>query len=408
MASLVIFFGLTMVTSYRSNRLIYPDTKLIAVIFIAFILVHLFLRYLMPKADSLILPTTLLLSSLGLVIIFRLNESLFEYQFTWLIVGLIVMLLLIAFFRNYQALRNYKYIAALLGLVLFLAPIIFGTEKFGAKLWINIGGFSFQPAEVGKILLIIFFAAYLEDRREVLSISNKSFLRVQIPPLRHLGPLLVIWAISLVILIFEKDLGSSLLFMGNFIILLFIATNRLFYLISGTTFFMAGAAICYQIFPHVQNRVNIWLNPWADLSGRGYQIGQSLFAIANGGLTGTGLNQGFPETIPAATTDFIFSVIGEELGLIGGFAIIILYLILFLRGVSIALSCKSNFGKLMAAGLSFSIAFQTFIILGGVTKLIPLTGITLPFVSYGGSSLISNFILIGFLLVISEDVEKVA
>jgi cell division protein FtsW len=309
--------------------------------------------------------------------------------------------------KNYTRLKDYKYVFALVGLVLLIAPMLAGTEKYGARLWLNIGGVSFQPSEIAKILMVIFLAAYLEEKRELLAIANKKLLGIWLPPFKHFGPLLLMWLISLAILIFEKDLGSSLLFFGIFLSMIYIATGRRIYIISGIILFLLGATTCYYLFAHVQIRIDIWLNPWVDVAGKGYQIAQSLFAIASGDLAGTGLGRGFPTYIPAVHTDFIFSALAEEMGFMGGLAVITAYLLFICRGFRIALTSKDEFGKLLAAGLASAFALQVFIIIGGVTKLIPLTGITLPFMSYGGSSILANFVLLALFLAISQKANGV-
>jgi len=285
---------------------------------------------------------------------------------------------------------------------------VFGREVNGARLWVYVGSIGFQLPELAKILLMVFFAAYLCDVRELLAVSTRRILGIGIPPVRYLMPLLVVWAFSLALLIFMKDLGTSLLFFSAMLALLYVATERPFYVVVGIVLFAAGAYVLYHIFPHVRIRVDIWLNPWVDPSGRGYQILQSLFALASGGLLGRGLGEGYLVTssgrplIPASETDFIFSAIGEELGLVGGIAIILLYLIFVYRGLRIAMAAGDDFSRLVAVGLSAIFGIQAFLILGGVTKLIPLTGITLPFVSYGGSSIVSNFALLALLLLAGE------
>jgi cell division protein FtsW (lipid II flippase) len=290
------------------------------------------------------------------------------------------------------------------GLLLLLFTAIFGREINGARLWVDLGPVNFQPAEFGKILLVVFFAAYLVDMREALTVSTRRVLGVPLPPLRYLAPLLTIWALSMVLMIFMKDLGTSLLFFGALLALLYVATGRFFYVLVGLTLFFVGAVGLYFLFPHVQTRVDIWLDPWKDPSGRGYQIVQSLFALAEGGLFGRGLGQGYlilqsgNTIIPNLETDFIFSAIGEELGLVGAVGIILLYVVFVYRGYRIAVRTRDDFSRLLAAGLTSIFALQAFLIMGGVIKLIPLTGITLPFVSYGGSSIVANFALLALLL----------
>jgi cell division protein FtsW (lipid II flippase) len=325
-----------------------------------------------------------------------------------LVVGLVAFLLVLAGARDLKWLPKYRYWIGGLGLLLLLFTAIFGREVYGARLWVSLGPISFQPAEFGKILLVMFFAAYLVDMRELLTVSTRRVLGVPLPPFRYLAPLLTIWALSLALMVFMKDLGTSLLFFGALLALLYVATGRFFYVLVGLTLFAIGAVGLYFIFPHVQLRVDVWLNPWADPTNRGYQIVQSLFALADGGLFGQGLGRGYlilqsgNTIIPNLETDFIFSAIGEELGLAGAVGIILLYTIFVYRGYRVAVRSRDDFSRLLAAGLTSIFALQAFLIMGGVIKLIPLTGITLPFVSYGGSSIVANFVLLALLLRASD------
>jgi cell division protein FtsW len=398
----IAFLGFCLIYLFQESKITPEVGFLTAIIIGPFILVHIAERFSVRMSDPLLLPLTAFLSSLSLIMIYRLKPDFFNLQSLWILLGIAILIGSLLLTKNYERLKSYKYLFALLGLILLLSPILFGTEKYGAKLWLKIGAISFQPSEIAKILIVIFLAAYLEEKRELLSIANKRFLKIWIPEFKHFGPLLLMWLISLAILVFEKDLGSSLLFFGIFLSMLYVATGRKIYVIAGILLFLIGATSCYYLFPHVQTRIDIWLNPWQDVAGKGYQIAQSLFAIASGDLSGVGLGRGYPTYIPAVHTDFIFSALAEELGLIGGFAVIISYLIFVCRGFRIALAAKDEFGKLLAVGLTSAFALQVFIIIGGVTKLIPLTGITLPFMSYGGSSILANFILLALLLVISE------
>ncbi|MDI6821989.1 MAG: FtsW/RodA/SpoVE family cell cycle protein [Actinomycetota bacterium] len=371
-----------------------------------FIAIHLSARKLVPFADPILIPIMALLTFTGVTMIYRLKPGLAGFQSLWVLLSAFVLINLLILLKDYKMLKNYKYSCALLGLMLLLSPIFFGYERYGARLWLKFGPLSFQPSEIAKILLAVFFAAYLEEKRELLSTGARRFLRMNVPGFRHFGPLLIMWIISLSILVFEKDLGSSLLFLGLFLGMLYAATGRKAYVVVGILLFMLGATSCYYLFGHVQTRIDIWLNPWKDIEGKGYQIVQSLFAIASGGVFGSGLGLGYPTRIPAVHTDFIFSALCEELGLAGGFGIILAYLLFIPRGFKIALTCEDEFGKLMAAGLTLVLALQTLVIIGGVTRLIPLTGVTLPFVSYGGSSILSNFILVGLLLSISNESSR--
>jgi cell division protein FtsW (lipid II flippase) len=291
-----------------------------------------------------------------------------------------------------------------LGLLMLPATPL-GQEINGAQLWVSFGAFSFQPGELAKICLVVFFAAYLAERKELLAIASRRIVGFHVPDLKHFGPLLVMWGVSLAVMFYEKDLGSSLLFFSIFLVMLYIATARIVYMAFGGLLFLAGAFVGYQMFSHVQLRVQVWMDTFnpETIQDESFQLAQSLFALATGGLFGTGLGRGRPDLIPAAETDFIFSVIGEELGMLGTVAVLLCFILLVARGFRVALAARSDFGQLLAAGLTVILGVQTFIILAGVTRLLPLTGITLPFMSYGGSSLLSNFILIALLVRISHE-----
>jgi cell division protein FtsW (lipid II flippase) len=375
---------------------------------VLFAIAHLACRFLAPKADPYILPVTALLSTLGIVFIYRLDQELAFKQAMWLVAGLAAFILVLALVRDTKLLCRLRFPIGILGLLILLFTALLGREINGARLWVNIAGIGFQPGEFAKILLVIFFAGYLVDIREALTVSTRRVLGVPLPPLRYLAPLLVIWALSMALMVLMKDLGTSLLFFGALLALVYAATGRVFYVLVGLVMFAAGAGILYLVFPHVQNRVDVWLNPWEDPRDKGYQIVQSLFALAAGGLFGRGLGDGyltFPSgqaRIPYVETDFIFSAIGEELGFVGAVGIILLYLMFAYRGFRIATKAGDDFRRLLATGLTSIFALQAFLIMGGVTKLIPLTGITLPFVSYGGSSVVANFVLVALLLRISD------
>ncbi len=411
-ALILTTLGFALVYTHRSAELT-PSSLIYGALFIAlFLIAHIGCRVLVKNADPYLLPITALLSTLGIVMIYRLDEKLAQQQAMWLVVGLAAFLFTLVIVRDLNFLRDYRFLIGIAGLLLLLVTAVFGREINGAKLWLTIGPIHFQPPEIGKILLVVFFAGYLVDIREVLTVSTRRILGVPLPPLRYLAPLLTIWALSMALMIFMKDLGTSLLFFGALLALLYVATGRFFYVVVGVVLFLAGATILYYIFPHVQVRVDVWLNPWKDPTNKGYQIVQSLFALADGGLFGQGLGQGYltlpsgATIIPALETDFIFSAIGEELGLVGAVGIILLYFIFVYRGFRIAIRAREDFPRLLAAGLTSIFGLQAFLIVGGVTKLIPLTGITLPFVSKGGSSIVANFILLALLLRASDHVAR--
>lgn len=374
---------------------------------------HLAIRRLAPGADPIFLPAALMLNGLGFVLIARLagpirSPGLAGAQARWLTVGMAAFLLTLFVVKDVRSLARYRYTAAASGIVLLLLPIlpIIGREVNGARLWVRLGPLNFQPAEISKIALVLFFAAYLAERREVLAVPTRRIGMMGIPDARHFGPLALAWGVSLVIMIQQKDLGSSLLFFGIFVMMLWVATGRLAYLFSGFILFTFGAYGAYRMFDHVQSRIAVWINPFEHIDGRGYQLVQSIFALATGGVWGTGIGLGRPDLVPNVHTDFIFSALGEELGLAGTTAVLLAYALFAARGFGLATRCRDDFSKLLVCGLTAAFALQTLIILGGVTQLIPLTGITLPFMSYGGSSLLANFILVALLVRTSDEVAR--
>ncbi|RJQ53268.1 MAG: FtsW/RodA/SpoVE family cell cycle protein [Actinobacteria bacterium] len=396
--------ALALVHLSQSPDLTVANLSLVLTVLAMFAGLHLIVRTVAPDADPVLLPLAAFLTVTGITMIYRLDPDLVLTQWIWVLVGGACLGAVLVAFRSYGQLAQYKYLSALAGMALLLSPLLpgIGAEINGARLWLRFGTFSFQPAEIAKVLIVIFLAAYLAEKRELLATSTRRVLGVWLPEARHFGPLLLMWGVSLLILVGEKDLGSSLLFFGVFLMMLYVATDRTAYVMAGSALFLGGASLAYLRFSHVQTRIDIWLDPWKDSADKGYQIVQSLFAIASGGVIGRGLGLGSPGKIPAVETDFIFSAIAEEMGLVGALAIVLAYLLLTLRGLRIASACNDEFGKLLALGLTAVVGLQTFVIIGGVTKLIPLTGITLPFISYGGSSIISNFILLGLLLRVSH------
>jgi cell division protein FtsW (lipid II flippase) len=387
---------------------------------VLFGLAHLAVRALAPAADPVLLPCAALLNGVGLVLQHRLDLAAADrasqlgrdapiahapQQLLWTLVGVLLFALLLVVVKDHKVLDRYRYTLVALGLVLLLVPSVLParfSEVNGAKIWIRVAGFSIQPSEVAKICLIVFFASYFVAKRELLSLATRRIAGLNLPRARDLGPVLLAWAASVAVLVREKDLGSSLLFFGIFVVMLYVATERTSWLLIGLGLFAGGAVTAYNVFTHVASRVDIWLDPFQDPADRGYQLTQALYGLATGGITGTGLGNGRPETVPYAGTDFIFATIGEELGLIGVVAILTTFALLVSRGLRVALGCRDDFGKLLATGLAFSVALQVFVVAGGVTRLIPLTGITLPFLSYGGSSLVANYVIVALLLRISD------
>jgi cell division protein FtsW (lipid II flippase) len=379
-----------------------------------FLTAHLVVRRLAPAADPLLLPLAALINGIGVVVVRRLDyaykaarpdaDQNAPQQLLWTAVGIAVFVAVLLIIRDHRSLDRYRYTLMAIGLALLMLPALpgVGTTINGARLWVRVGPISIQPSEFAKITLIVFFASYLVAKREVLSLATRRVLGLHLPRARDLGPVLLAWLASLAVLVREKDLGTSLLFFGAFLVMLYIATERTSWLLIGLGLFASGAFMAYQLFGHVRIRFDTWLHPFADPDDAGFQLTQSLFGLATGGLFGKGLGQGRPEEVPFARTDFIFAAVGEELGLIGVGALLVLYLFMVTRGLRTALGVRDEFGKLLAAGLSFSLALQIFVVVGGVTRLIPLTGLTLPFLSYGGSSLVANYALIALLLRISD------
>lgn len=369
-----------------------------ASLFALFGVVHLALRRLAPGADSVLLPIVFVLTSTGIAFVTRLVPSEAFDQVLWLVISVAALIATLAAVPSLERVGRYKYILAVVGLALLIAPAIIGTEINGSKLWIQFAGRSFQPGELARVFLILFLGAYLAEHREVLTGSTRKVLGLPVPEFKALGPLLLMWAASLVVMVGSRDLGSSLLLFGIFLAMIYAATGRLTYVVTGLVLFSGGAFAAFKMFSHVQTRVDIWLDPFADAADRGYQLVQSLFAFASGGFFGTGIGAGMPDRIPYVDTDFIFAAIGEEMGYLGAAAIVLLYLVFAVRGFTTASRAKSDMAAVSAAGFTASIALQTFVIVGGVTALIPLTGITLPFVSRGGSSMLSTFIMLALLL----------
>jgi cell division protein FtsW (lipid II flippase) len=385
---------------------------------------HLFLRFRLPYADPYLFPLCALLAAIGLVVIYRIDDKLAFDQASVFVLGLVVFCLTITFLRDYHVLERYRYLIAIVGILLLLAPRLF-TPDNGAYLTVDLGGISFQTAELAKLAIVIFLASYLAENREMLSVAARRFMGLTIPPLKHFGPLLVVWGAAMFMLIFIRDLGSSLMFFGAFLALLYVATNRFSYVLIGLLMFAIGAYVLGSHIEHVHERLEIWMDPFAKNGPIGAgQIQQSLFAQADGGLFGQGLGESllkltgpfapvchspFPECgsiLPAPHTDFIYAVITMELGLFGSCAVICIYALIAARGFKTAVMAPDGFSKLLATGLTTIFALQAFVIIGGVTKVIPLTGVTLPFVSFGGSSIVANMILLALLLLVSDRARR--
>lgn len=367
-------------------------------LFAAFAAAHIGVRIFAPGADPAILPVVFTLSGIGITFVTRLQPDASLGQVIFLFLGVALMVGTLAVVKNLEVIKRYKYALGIAGIILLVLPMFIGTEIYGSKLWIKIGGFQFQPGEFAKVLIVLFLAGYLAENRELLSISNRTVLGIKFPRLRLLYPLFIVWGVCLLVVAFERDLGSALLFYTIFLIMLYVATGRVSYVIIGLALLAIGAFGMYQIMSHVQVRVAIWLDPFSDAQNLGYQIVQSLFSLADGGLAGVGIGKGMADIIPVVASDMIFAAIGEEMGLLGGSAVLLLFMLFAVRGLTTAARAKSDLAAFSAAGLTAAISFQAFTIVGGVTKLIPLTGVTLPFMSQGGSSLLASFVIVALLL----------
>jgi cell division protein FtsW (lipid II flippase) len=358
-----------------------------------------------PNADPYLLPMAGLMTGIGLTEIYRLGENDAFRQGLWIVIGLAAFAAtLFLLHEDYRKLESYKYLCGLGAVALLALPAlpVIGETVNGARLWVHVGPVHFQPGELAKILLIVFLAGYLREKREVLAQFR----------LKDLGPLLLVWGAAMGVLVITNDLGGGLLYFGVFLAMLYVATARVSFVVAGLALFVAGAAAVYTLFPRVEERVQIWLDPWSDVYGRGYQAAQSLYSIGNGGFGGTGLGKGVytdaegHQLIPYLNTDFIYSALAQELGLVGICGFLLLYMLFAARGFRIALLAQDGFSKLLAVGLTFAFTLQAFIIIGGIIRLIPLTGITLPFVSYGGSSIVANFVLLAGLLLVSDRANR--
>jgi cell division protein FtsW (lipid II flippase) len=385
--------------------------------FLAICLVaHVYLRLRLPFADPYLFPLMALLAAFGLVMIYRIDEGLARDQANLFVLGLVLFALTIHFLRDYEVLERYRYLIATVGILLLLAPRLpgIGQQFNGAYLGVKLGPLEFQPAEFAKICIVVFLASYLREHREVLIVGARRVAGVTLPPLKHFGPLLVVWGASMFMLVFIRDLGSSLMFFAAFLALLYVATGRFSFVAVGVVMFFLGALFFSNTVPHVEQRVDVWLDPYQDPQRSGYQVLQSIFAQADGGLFGQGFGQSLlviPGTdgvalLPAAQTDTIYALIVNELGLFGASAVVLIYMLIAARGFKTAMLADDGFSKLLATGLTAVFAIQAFVIIGGVTRVIPLTGVTLPFISYGGSSIVANFVLLALLLLVSDRARR--
>ena len=379
---------------------------------------HAALRIALPNADPVLLPAAGLLVAVGIVEIYRLDPTLARDQAIWLAVGVGCFIALLAVLSDYRSLERYRYllgVASLGALALTIASsYVTDTVVNGARVWIRVGGLSFQPGEFAKVGLVLFMAAFLREKRELLASRERRVLGIGLPQFKHLSPLALMGGGALALLVLMNDFGTSLLFFGVFLAMLYLATSRLIYVVGGLTLFVVGAYVSYRLVPHVADRVDIWLHPWTDVYGSGYQSVQALYAIADGGAFGTGLGRGYLLTnggepvVPAIQTDFIYAALANETGLAGVSALLLIYLLIVQRGLKTASLAGDGFSKLLAAGLTIALGLQAFLIVGGIVRAAPLTGITLPFVSYGGSSLVANWVALALLCAISDRARREA
>ncbi len=370
-----------------------------------FVAAHIALRRLAPNSNQVLLPIAALLNGIGFVTVARLDSDLGRIQAAWTAVSVAAFVVTLLVVKRVRTLERYRYTFLFLGMIALLLPLAPGIGKTinGARLWVGVGPVNFQPGEAAKVFLVLFFAAYLVDKRELLASGGRRIGRLVLPEIKHLGPLLLAWGVSILIMVRETDLGQAMLIFALCGVMLYVATERAAYMIVAGALFVTAAVIAYQLFGHVQTRVQIWVDPFKYANDKGYQLVQSLFGFAAGGFAGTGLGLGSPKQIPNVATDFVFSAIGEELGLLGCVAVLTALLLFLGSGFQIAVRSERNFSKLFAAGLTTIIGLQSFVIIGGVTRVIPLTGVTLPFISYGGSSLVANWVILALLLRISDD-----
>jgi peptidoglycan glycosyltransferase len=404
--------GYVAVVAAASGRFAWYEIAVPLAVLAIFGALHLFLVTVGFQGDQLLMPLALGLTGIGFILVERLAPTLLLQQLTWLVVAAGTFCATILIPRDVSVLARYKYTWALLGLLLLISPLlpVVGREINGARIWVGITGVAqFEPWELVKVALVIFFAAYLDEYREVLSTPPRRFGPVPVPPIPYLIPIVGMWLVAMLVMVSEKDLGAALLFFGIFLAMLYLATGEPFYVVLGLVMLVAGGFVAYHAFAHVAARIDVWLAPFeSDLRfDQAYQLTQGLFSLANGGVLGAGLGNGMPERIPVVWSDFVFDAFTEEVGFVGALALLAFYLVFVYRGMLIALRAPTTFLQLLAGGLSFIIAFQTLVIVGGNAKLIPLTGITLPFVAYGGSSLVTNFMLCALLLRVSGITARV-
>lgn len=408
-AAIVGLLGAASVASAQSRSLEAGPITVIGVIAGLFVLMHIALRLRAPQADAYLLPIVGMITALGMVTLYRINPVLAREQVLWLGVATTVFIAVLVVIPDHHVLEQYRYLFGISAVALLLATVIFGTNISGAKLWIRLpGGQTLQPSELTKVLLVIFLAGYLRDKRELLAIPTRRLVGIPVPPIAVLGPMVLVMGTCLAVLGLLNDFGTPLLYFGVFVAMLYVASGRGAYVVAGLGLFIVGAVGVWSVIPHVQTRVDTWLHPFSDAQGQGYQLVQSIYALANAGMIGPGWGQGYllatggNYVVPVLDTDFIFTAYAAELGLLGAVALLCLFIVLMARGFSIAARAPDGFSKLLAVGLATTLGIQAFVIVGGIVRVIPLTGVTLPFMSYGGSSVVTNFAIIALLAVTSH------
>lgn len=412
-AAVIGALGAATVASAKADALRTGPAALVGAGIALFVVMHVVLRLRAPLADPYLLPTVAVLTAIGMVTLYRINPDLARDQLIWLAVGAAVFCGVLLLLPDHRALERYRYLIGITAVLLLVVTAVFGTEIYGARLWIQLpGGQTVQPGEVVKVLMVIFLAGYMRDKRELLAVPTRRVLGLPAPPLAVLAPMLILLGIALALVVVLNDFGTALLFFGVFLAMIYVATGRAAYAGVGVAMFLAGSLAVWSAVPRIQDRVDSWLHPFADPQDRGYQLVQSLYALADGGVIGAGLGKGFLVTdgggtvIPFLETDFIFSAVGAELGYIGALGVLCCIVVLLARGLTIAVRANDGFSKLLATGLTAVVGLQAFLIVGGVVRLVPLTGVTLPFLSYGGSSVVTNFAIVAILLVISHRTDQ--
>jgi cell division protein FtsW (lipid II flippase) len=408
-AAILGVLGAATVASAKSEELAYGPVPGALTVVAVFLAMHLALRWRAPFADPYLLPVVGVLTAVGLVELHRIDPALAGDQAIWVAVGGAVFVAVVTLVPDHRVLERYRYLIGLAGVGLLGITMAFGTTINGSKLWIDVGGGqTIQLGEVSKVLIVIFLAAYLRDKRELLAIPTKRILGMPVPPFSALGPVLVFLAAALALVVVLNDFGTALLFFGAFLAMIYMATGRVAYTVIGLALFAVGSLAVYLAVGRIQDRVDAWLQPFDDPGDRGFQMVQSLYAIADGGPIGTGLGQAFlvfengETVIPALKTDFIFSAVATELGYVGGVGVLLAFVVLMARGFAIAGAATDGFSKLLAGGLTAVVGLQAFLIIGGAVRLVPLTGVTLPFMSYGGSSVVVNFGIAALLAIVSH------